>query len=129
VLEQFVIREEDSSLGSLAVADPRILRRAQVVDATRLPEGEPVTVGWLGELGMAMERRFLVRVLMEAGIIRTYAHIESKVVLEREVLGDGTWEGWYSGEHVYFTNSRNTGTYRIVMRVAPDGRVTAGRAE
>lgn len=64
-----------------------------------------------------------VRVLIGAGVIRTYWHLESTVCLEAVTEKGGVWEGRYSGSHVYFTNSKNLGKFAFVERVERDGTV------
>jgi hypothetical protein len=102
--------------GQRVVADAALVADLIVVDATRLRAGERAVVGKL--VGLKG-----VRPLIEAGVIRTYWHLESTVCLEAVSEKDGVWEGRYSGSHVYFTNSRNVGKFAFVVRVERDGTV------
>lgn len=102
--------------GKRVVADAGLVSDLKVVDATRLRTGERAVVGKLAGLKG-------VRPLIEAGVIQTYWHLESTVCLEAVAEKDGVWEGRYSGTHVYFTNSKNTGRFAFLVRVERDGTV------
>lgn len=102
--------------GQRVVADAGLVSDLTVVDATKLRAGERAVVGKLAGLKS-------VRPLIEAGVIRTYWHLESSVCLEAVSENDGVWEGRYSGSHVYFTNSKNVGKFAFVVRVERDGTV------
>lgn len=109
--------------GGAVVADGSLIGDVIVVDGTRLRAGERVAVGRLGGEGRRLGARAMVRRLIEAGLIRTYWHVESTVCLEGESAKDGEWEGRYTGEHVYFTSGRETGRFAFTVHVAADGRV------
>jgi hypothetical protein len=79
-------------------------------------------VGWRAVAGKLAGLKS-VRPLIEAGVIRTYWHLESTVCLEAVSEKDGVWEGRYSGSHVYFTNSKNVGKFAFAVRVERDGTV------
>lgn len=102
--------------GQRVVADAGLVSDLTVVDVTKLRAGERAVVGKL--VGLKS-----VRPLIEAGVIRTYWHLESTVCLEAVTEKDGVWEGRYSGSHVYFTNSKNVGKFAFFVRVERDGTV------
>ncbi len=100
------------------LADQDWLTEIHVTDATRLPPGESVTVARLGPQGRRTPPRALARLLMETGIVRCYWHLEATVCLRSETMASNAWQGAYDGEHVYYTNRRNTGAFRFSLRVA-----------
>lgn len=110
--------------GGAVVADASLVGDLPEVDATRLADGEQVVMTKLTRAGKARPPREFAKWLMRSGLLRTYWHIESAVCQEAEESRDGAWAGRYSGEHVYFTNSRNTGRFAFTVRIAADGTVT-----
>jgi hypothetical protein len=105
------------------IADRDWLAEIHVTDATRLRPGDSVTVARLGPQGRRTPPRALARLLMETGIVRCYWHLEATVCLRAETTASNAWEGRYEGDHVYYTNRRNTGRFRFMLRVL-DGLVT-----
>ena len=107
-----------------AVLDQSLLGDVQVVDATRLTPGERHPVGQLGPTGRTLPPRVVARLLLETSLVRTYAHLESTVCLERETTAQDAWEGHYSGEHIYYTNKRNSARFAFTLRIETAGAIT-----
>lgn len=107
-----------------AVLDQSLLGDAQVIDATRLAPGDRLRLGRLGPTGRTLPPRVVARLLLEASLVRTYAHLESTVCLERENAAKDAWEGRYSGEHIYYTNKRNSARFAFTLRIETSGAIT-----
>jgi hypothetical protein len=107
-----------------AVLDASLLGDVQVIDSTRLAPGERLPLGQLGPTGRTVPPRVMARMLLEASLVRTYAHLESTVCLERETPAKDAWEGHYSGEHVFYTSKRNTARFAFTLRIETAGAIT-----
>lgn len=107
-----------------AVLDESLLGDAQVIDATRLAPEDRLLLGQLGPTGRTMPPRVIARMLLDASIVRTYAHLESTICLERATTGNEAWEGQYSGEHVFYTNKRNSARFAFTLRIESGGAIT-----
>jgi len=106
---------------SKAVLDERFFSELAMVDATRLPAAARVTLGRLKESARRLPPREIAWFLMSAGVIQTFAHIESKVVLESERAAHLEYEAVFSGSHVYFTNERNERPFKFRFIIEADG--------
>jgi len=59
----------------------------------------------------------ILGLLIELQVIITYAHIESNICLVRAEENDGIFKAELSGEHVYYTNSRNVSKFSFVFEL------------
>ncbi len=59
----------------------------------------------------------ILGLLIELQIVITYAHIEADICLMRAEEKDGTFRAELSGEHVYYTNSRNVSKFQFVLEL------------
>lgn len=55
----------------------------------------------------------LMGLLLEQQIILTYAHIEADVCLTRESSQNGLYSAIVTGDHTYYTNSRNVSSFKF----------------
>ncbi len=77
-------------------------------------------LGRLSALGLkhfAETPRTLVAYLIEAQIIETFAHIESKLCLFEESRDGDVYTARVRGTHIYFTNQRNEDPLAFAVRV------------
>lgn len=88
------------------------------VDATRIGTNESKTIGKFLELSFAsLTPRTLVRFLLDAEIVETYWHLESKLCLVREVDGPNAYLASFSGVHSYCTNECSDDHFQFALRV------------
>ena len=109
-----------------AVVDSRYFSDLAVADPTRMRPGEMAMIGAVRETARReMGGRALAKLLVLAGVVRVYWHVEADVCLETETASqDGAYEAVISGTHTYFTNERNEGHFAFLLRIAPDGAIT-----
>ena len=55
--------------------------------------------------------------LIESQIITTYWHIESEIFLIKENINELFYTGYFTGEHIYFTNSKNVDKFDFVLEI------------
>ena len=109
-----------------AVVDERFFSDLTVADPTRMRTGDSATVGTVrAGAREALGGRGVLRLLIAAGVIRVYWHVEAEVCVSSEAVApDGGYEAAVSGTHVYFTNDRNEDGFAFTFRVAPGGAIT-----
>lgn len=95
----------DREAGRLVV-DSGVFREIHKVDVTVLNAREPVAV-LTEENPKNLESRKMAFFLLESEIIATYAHIESRLCLKKEIDGEDLYRADFKGTHIYFTNERN----------------------
>lgn len=109
-----------------AVVDIAVFDGLAVVDATNPPKG------WhgLGRLADpdAADLDDVVRLLVEADVILTWAHIGSELTLTPvETAPPKARGGWrLKGTHTYFTNEENVDEIEVGIVVTEDGQVLVG---
>lgn len=108
--------------GRAFVVDERWFSDLAVVDVNRLSPGDERAVGTLRLLGV-VEPRDLARLLLQADVILTWAHIGSTVQLIDEAQDVRGWRGRFEGSHEYFTSSRNVRAFAFDLCVDHDGAV------
>jgi len=88
-------------------------------DATRLRSSDPLQCGRLNPASPLLRQPgSLIRFLLKSHLIRTYAHLESSLELVREDLqSDGRFVSRWRGEHIYFTNERNSSSFQLQVTV------------
>lgn len=110
------------------VVDARWFTDLDTVDATRLAAGERRAVGrWLG--GERLSPRALLWLLLEAEVVRTYAHLEAEVALLAEQTEAGGYRARLSATHVYYTSKRHERTVAFSFELAPDGGLGCSGAD
>lgn len=77
------------------------LQRADVTQSGK------TEVGVVKSAALRKDPRRLVTFLIEAQVIQTLAHVESRVCLASEKDEGNEYRAQFKGEHVYFTNKRH----------------------
>jgi len=98
---------DKTMFGPLKVARPDILSR-----------GDRVQVGQLLHSG-SVDSVALIRQLMVANIIMTFAHIGSELCMESTVTGIAV-----TGTHTYYTNEKNVDELSFRVDIDPSGFIT-----
>lgn len=78
-------------------------------DVTRTLAPQPYRIGTATPVAM---KRFsplqLLTILIQYQVIQTYIHVESTVLLARETRTGDRWLADLRGQHIYYTNEKNT---------------------
>ncbi|MBL9132445.1 MAG: hypothetical protein JNG86_14675 [Verrucomicrobiaceae bacterium] len=109
---------------SKAVLDERVFGDLTMVNVTALADGKTAEIGRMKEPGRKLPPRTVAWFLMRAGILQTFAHLESSVKLESERATEGRYEAVFSGTHQFYTNSRNEASFRFQFIIGPDGTMS-----
>lgn len=108
----------------LGVVNKSVFGQLTAVDATTLSAGERVSIGTVTPAGRAaLGDRRVAELLVQADVIRIYAHLEGEACLVEEHADDGTWTGRFTGEHTYFTNGEHHGRLAFTITIAADGAI------
>ncbi len=107
-----------------AVVNAAVLSDLAVVDATRLAAGTTEAVGRLSELGVGrIAGRDLLKFLIAARVIATYAHIGAELCIVDEHGGPDGYSARVTGHHTYFTNAKHVEPLAFTMTVGADGAI------
>lgn len=87
-------------------------------DATNLIKRNPFVIGTFKGLGVAgISAQQLVLFLLESQLIKTYAHLESKLCLVSEEDGEMSYAAHFEGAHIYYTDKRNEQVFSFTVRI------------
>ena len=112
----------------VAFVDERFFGDLAVVDVPRMSAGDEAAIGtFKGRVQNLIPPRQLVELLIRAGVIQTFWHLEARVCLVSETGGDTTYTGSFAAEHVYFTSEENRDAYSFDATVGQDGAITVKR--
>ena len=106
-----------------AVVDERVFGDLVTVDPLRFSPGQTGTVGKILVGRDVLPGRDVAKLLIRAGIVRVYWHVEADVCLSDEKIEAGAYSVRVSGEHTYFTNEKNTDPFDFELRIAADGAI------
>lgn len=111
------------------VVDAALFGDLAVVDATSIAAGTTAAVGTVTPAARAaLGDRGVVELLVEADVVRIYAHIGGELCLREETTVAGAYMARFAGEHVYFTNDENHAPLAFDVTIAADGAISvAGR--
>lgn len=109
---------------SKVVLDELVFGDLAMVNVTTLGEGKTAVIGKLKEPGRKLAPRAVAWFLMRAGILQTFAHLESTVKLESGRAAEGRYEAVFSGKHVFYTNSRHEPSFRFAFHIGKDGEMS-----
>jgi hypothetical protein len=107
-----------SGNGKQPVVDNRVLSDLERVDIFSLSVGEQKAVG---RALVPIDPVALAVALIEAEVILTYVHIESKIRLDTQFQVKDTMELRFSGEHLYYTNEENRSPLAFMVKISGDG--------
>ena len=107
-----------------AVVDERVFGDLVTVDPLRFSPGQTGTVGRILVGRDVLSGRDVAKLLIRAGIVRVYWHVEADVCLSDEKAENGAYAVRVSGVHTYFTNEKNTDPFDFELRIAADGTIT-----
>lgn len=110
-----------------AVVDARVFSDLVTADPLRFAPGQSAPVGRILVGRDALAGRDVAKLLIRAGIVRVYWHVEADVCLSTEEIDGGAYAVRVSGEHTYFTNGKNTDPFDFELRIAADGVITVAR--
>lgn len=111
-----------------AFVDERFFGDLAVVDVPRMAVGDEAAIGtFKGRVKNLIPPRQLVELLIRAGVLQTFWHLEAKVCLVEETGGETSYTGSFAAEHVYFTSEENRDTYSFDVTVGQDGAMTVKR--
>lgn len=123
-LSGFTVNEEPvfwmSAKRKGPVVDRRFLSDLERVDIVGLSKGEQKLVG---RALVPIDPLSLAVALIEAEVIMTYVHVESKVRLDDRFQTDEAMEFRFSGEHVYYTNEENVDPLAFMVKVTNEGKI------
>jgi hypothetical protein len=110
---------------SVAFVNARFFSSLIVVDATSL-EGVAEIGTAQPELAIHWQAGEVLRFLIRAGIVRTFAHTHAELVLRKRVTGAARHVEVYDATHVYFTNEENRADYAFALALSfGSGRIEA----
>ena len=95
------------------------------VDGTRREPGGTQVIGYFKDIGFKrLSPRRLTLFLIESQIIQTYWHVEAELSLISEEETGEHYSTRFSGQHVFFTNERNTSQLDFTVSIGKkDGRM------
>jgi len=102
------------------VVDRRFLSDLERVDIFGLSSGEQKLVG---RALVPIDSLSLAVALIEAEVIMTYVHIESKVRLDDRFQTEEAMELRFSGEHLYYTNEENLDPLAFMVKITNEGKI------
>ena len=106
-----------------AIVDSRFLSDLNVVGINDFYKTKTHIVGQINNK-MNLEPFQVVKQLIEADVLQTYFHIESKLTLET-LQEKPDFIARIKGSHVYFTNDRNEDFFTFKVRIDKAGVITA----
>jgi hypothetical protein len=110
-----------------AVVDARVFGDLAAVDPLRFSPGQSAAVGRILVGRDVLSGRDVAKLLIRAGVVRVYWHVEADVCLSDERTEAGAYALRVSGEHTYFTNERNTDPFDFELRIAADGAIAVAK--
>ena len=102
--------------------DRKILSELTVVDTTSLSKGETSKVGRL--LRADAPPLDVVRCLIQADVLLTWAHIGSEVRLFAPEQDGPRWHVDVDGTHTYFTNEENVDAFAFRVSLGDQGVIS-----
>jgi hypothetical protein len=106
-----------------AVVDARVFGDLAAVDVPRLAKGARAVVGKIRVGRDALPGREVAKLLLFAGVVRVYWHVEADVCLADEQSEAGAYSLRISGAHTYFTNEKNTDPFDFVLSISAAGEI------
>lgn len=112
--EQFIALDEEKQE---IVINKSFFSKLKRGGATIIRKGDVQQIGFCRSQQLLKSPRKLIGFLLEAQIIRTYAHLESRLCLVREKNDGNIYEAELKGEHIYYTNRKNTGRLHFLISI------------
>jgi hypothetical protein len=101
--------------GRRVLLNQRWFGEVKRVDGTSLPAGARHTLGLFPKA--PWPPRTLARFVVEAELVKTYAHLESRLTLVEEEDSAERWRARVDGTHVYYTSSRHESPVRFTFEL------------
>ncbi len=106
------------------IVDAAAFTDLAVADVVKLGAGKVANVGAVKPAARAaLGDRGVAELLIQADLVRTWAHIGSTLCLVSESAADGAYRAAFTGTHTYFTSRKNEDPLAFELAIAPDGAI------
>ena len=111
--------------GDDALVDNAAFSTLDVVDVTMISTGERRSLGAVTAAARAaLGDHGVADLLMQADVVRLYAHVEGTACLVAESVDGGGWRGQFTGEHTYFSSASHHATFGFILEIGADGALS-----